>query len=39
MSDIIPQEIIATKIIFVRGKKVMLDKDLAQIIWGRDKSS
>jgi phage regulator Rha-like protein len=31
MSDIIPQEVIETKIIFVRGKKVMLDKDLAQL--------
>jgi phage regulator Rha-like protein len=31
MSDIIPQEVIETKIIFVRGKKVMLDKDLAKL--------
>ena len=31
MSDIIPQESIETKIIFVRGKKVMLDRDLAQL--------
>jgi len=29
MSNIVPQEIIETKIIFIRGKKVMLDKDLA----------
>jgi phage regulator Rha-like protein len=31
MSDIVPQEIIETKIILIRGKKVMLDKDLAQL--------
>lgn len=31
MSDIVPQEIIETKIIFIRGKKAMLDKDLAQL--------
>jgi phage regulator Rha-like protein len=31
MSDIVPQEIIETKIIFIRGKKVMLDKDIAQL--------
>ena len=29
MSDIVPQEIIETKIILIRGKKMMLDKDLA----------
>jgi hypothetical protein len=32
MSDIVPQEIIETKIILIRGKKVMLDKDLAQLL-------
>ncbi len=32
-SDIIPQEIIENKILFIRGKKVMLDKDLA-ILYG-----
>ena len=31
MSDIVPQEVIETKIIFIKGKKVMLDKDLAQL--------
>jgi len=31
MSDIVPQEIIETKIILIRGKKVMLDKNLAQL--------
>ena len=31
MSDIVPQEIIETKIILIRGKKVMLDKDLAPL--------
>lgn len=31
MSDIVPQEVIETKIIFIRGKKVMLDKNLAQL--------
>ncbi len=31
MSEIVPQEIIENKIIFVRGKKVMLDKNLAQL--------
>jgi hypothetical protein len=30
-SDIIPQEIIGNKILFIRGKKVMLDKDLAML--------
>jgi hypothetical protein len=29
--DIIPQEIIEGKILFIRGKKVMLDRDLAQL--------
>jgi len=33
MSDIIPQEIIENKIFFLRGKKVMLDKDLA-VLYG-----
>jgi hypothetical protein len=31
MRNIVPQEIIENKIIFLRGKKVMLDKDLAQL--------
>jgi phage regulator Rha-like protein len=31
MSNIIPQEIIETKIILIRGKKVMLDKNLARL--------
>ena len=31
MSNIVPQEIIETKIVLIRGKKVMLDKDLAQL--------
>jgi hypothetical protein len=31
MSDIVPQEVIETKIIFIRGKKVMLDRDLAML--------
>jgi len=31
MSNIIPQEVIETKIIFIRGKKVMLDRDLAYL--------
>ncbi len=31
MSTIVPQEIIETKILFLRGKKVMLDRDLAQL--------
>ena len=29
--DLIPQEAIQTKILFIRGKKVMLDKDLAEL--------
>jgi len=29
MSEIIPQEIINSKILIIRGKKVMLDRDLA----------
>jgi phage regulator Rha-like protein len=31
MSNIIPQEVIENKIFFIRGRKVMLDKDLAQL--------
>ena len=31
MSNIVPQEIIQTKILFMRGKKIMLDKDLSQL--------
>jgi hypothetical protein len=31
MSNIVPQEIIETKIFLIRGKKVMLDRDLAQL--------
>lgn len=31
MSNIVPQEVIETKIILIRRKKVMLDKDLAQL--------
>lgn len=30
-SEIIPQEIVESKILFIRGKKVMLDKDLAAL--------
>lgn len=30
-SDIIPQEIIENKILLIRGKKVMLDKDLSYL--------
>lgn len=32
-NDVVPQEIIETKILFIRGKKVMLDKDLA-VLYG-----
>lgn len=31
MSNIVPQEVIENKILFIRGRKVMLDKDLAQL--------
>ena len=31
MVDIIPRETIQSKILFIRGKKVMLDKDLAEL--------
>jgi hypothetical protein len=31
MSEIIPQEVVENKILFIRGKKVMLDKDLAAL--------
>ena len=31
MSEIIPQEIINSKILIIRGKKVMLDRDLAAL--------
>lgn len=31
MSDIIPREIIENKILFIRGRKVMLDRDLAEL--------
>jgi hypothetical protein len=30
-SEIIPQEILVGNILFIRGKKVMLDKDLATL--------
>ena len=30
-SEIIPQEIVESKILFIRGKKVVLDKDLAAL--------
>lgn len=30
-TDLIPQETIASKIFFIRGKKVMLDRDLAKL--------
>jgi hypothetical protein len=30
-STIVPQEVIENKILFLRGKKVMLDKDLAKL--------
>jgi len=30
-SEIIPQEIVESKILFMRGKKVMLDRDLAAL--------
>jgi hypothetical protein len=30
-SNIVPQEVIENKILFLRGKKVMLDKDLAML--------
>jgi len=33
MNDLIPQEIIESKILLLRGKKVMLDKDLA-VLYG-----
>jgi len=31
MKDIIPQEIIEQKILLIRGHKVMLDRDLAEL--------
>ena len=31
MEKIVPVELIATKILIVRGKKVMLDRDIAQL--------
>ncbi len=31
MSKIIPQEVIDGKILFIRGKKVLLDRDLAAL--------
>jgi len=30
-SEIIPQEVVESKILFIRGKKVMLDRDLAAL--------
>ncbi len=32
-SEIIPQEVVASKIFFIRGGKVMLDRDLA-VLYG-----
>jgi hypothetical protein len=31
MNEIIPQEVVESKILLLRGKKVMLDKDLAAL--------
>ena len=31
MSQLIPIEVITDKILFIRGKKVMLDRDLAKL--------
>jgi len=31
-NELIPQEIIENKILLLRGKKVILDKDLAQLM-------
>lgn len=31
MGEIIPQELVESKILLIRGKKVMLDKDLAAL--------
>ena len=32
MQPIVPAEIIESKILFIRGKKVMLDRDLALLL-------
>ncbi len=34
MTDLIPAENIASKIFMIRGFKVMLDRDLAELLWG-----
>jgi hypothetical protein len=31
MNELVPQEVIENKIFMIRGKKVMLDKDLAEL--------
>jgi len=35
-AEIVPQQIIESKILFIRGKKVMLDKDLAVLFMCTD---
>ena len=37
MSDLIPQERVENKIFLLRGLKVMLDTDLAELIWSSNK--
>jgi hypothetical protein len=38
MTDIIPVESIASRIFLIRGMKVILDRDLAELfVWSRDK--
>ncbi len=34
MGDMIPKEVLESKILLVRGRKVMLDRDPTGIFWG-----
>ncbi len=36
MPDLVIAELIAAKIFLIRGKKVMLDSDLAKLLWNRN---
>ena len=36
MTELVPIELIASKIYLMRGIKVMLDRDLADLLWCRD---
>jgi len=38
MNKLIPQEVVEKRIYLIRRQKVMIDRDLAELLWCRDKS-